>query len=263
MRENLAAPFSLKDAAEQTFYSSYHFHRLFREATGVPLAQFLAALRMQKAKELLAFTDRPAWDIASTVGYQSAATFSTQFSRLTGMAPSQFREVAEWVGDMSIGETIEYLPVVQAPHIPVAPSLTGSLATENGYVYIVGFFPEPIPRGIPQTFTLLDPSGVCRMEGGQVEAQHRGLGMAVPVGTRLIDITTGHDEILVAGPVEPSEIGNPTVVRFRKKDLGDPPLLSAVPLTYLAPGNGKGLGRKTTASNAHGGRPGVGERKTH
>ncbi|QEO14628.1 helix-turn-helix transcriptional regulator [Agromyces intestinalis] len=232
MRNDLAAPHPLRETAEQHFYSSYHFHRLFRQATGVPLAQFLGALRMQRAKELLAFTGTPAWEIASIVGYQSVGTFSTQFSRLTGISPARFREVARWIGDMTVQDVLAILPHVSTPQIQIRAHHPPDTVDR---AYFFGMFAEAIPRGIPSVFAFIDPEGRTRLEGGTIDRPYVGLGMAVPISARLIEITTYHEDILVAGrTVEPGNETGPLDFTFRPADLGDPPLLSAVPLTYLA-----------------------------
>jgi AraC-like DNA-binding protein len=53
--------------------------------------EYLPAWRMAVAKDLLRRLDCGLGEIAERVGYGSASTFSTAFSRHVGQSPSQFR----------------------------------------------------------------------------------------------------------------------------------------------------------------------------
>lgn len=94
MRQHLAEPLQLADLARVAPFSPFYFHRLFRDVTTMTPARFLAALRMAEARRLLLHTDRTVTAISRCVGYTSAATFTTQFSRLVGITPGHFRQVA-------------------------------------------------------------------------------------------------------------------------------------------------------------------------
>ncbi len=52
---------------------------------------YLTTMRMQKAKALLAGTDRPITDIAFEVGYNDSNYFSTAFRKHEGLSPRQYR----------------------------------------------------------------------------------------------------------------------------------------------------------------------------
>lgn len=93
MRQHLAEPLQLADLARVAPFSPFYFHRLFRDVTTMTPARFLAALRMAEARRLLLHTDRTVTAISRCVGYTSAATFTTQFSRLVGTTPGYFRQV--------------------------------------------------------------------------------------------------------------------------------------------------------------------------
>jgi AraC-like DNA-binding protein len=56
----------------------------------LPPMEYLLAWRMALAKDLLRRDDIGLAEVAERVGYGSASTFSTAFSRHTGQAPSQF-----------------------------------------------------------------------------------------------------------------------------------------------------------------------------
>ncbi len=68
------------------------FRRLFKQYTGFSPAQYIAQLRLQRAKELLSTSAKSVKEIAVEMNYESVDYFSTQFRRLTKMTPTQYRK---------------------------------------------------------------------------------------------------------------------------------------------------------------------------
>lgn len=66
------------------------FFERFTRAVGLPPMEYLLAWRMAVAKDLLRREDCGLAEVAERVGYGSASTFSTAFSRHVGQPPSQF-----------------------------------------------------------------------------------------------------------------------------------------------------------------------------
>lgn len=64
----------------------------FRRCVGVTVFDFLREERMKEARRLLSETSLDVQDIASAVGFASAANFATAFRERFGMPPSGFRE---------------------------------------------------------------------------------------------------------------------------------------------------------------------------
>lgn len=94
MKQNLCEPLSLVDLAEVALFSPFYFHRLFLDTTTMTPARFLAALRMAEAKRQLLHSRLTVATISTMVGYTSAGTFTTQFTRLVGESPARFRQLA-------------------------------------------------------------------------------------------------------------------------------------------------------------------------
>ncbi|WP_353191020.1 response regulator [Pandoraea pnomenusa] len=65
----------------------------FRRCVGVTVFDFLREERMKEARRLLSETSLDVQDIASAVGFASAANFATAFRERFGMPPSGFREL--------------------------------------------------------------------------------------------------------------------------------------------------------------------------
>ena len=53
----------------------------------------MSALRLQRAKQLLASTQLSVADITHVVGFNSVGTFSTRFTSAVGMPPTSYRKL--------------------------------------------------------------------------------------------------------------------------------------------------------------------------
>ena len=71
-----------------------HFIRRFEAVFGATPHQFRTALRLERARVLLA-RDLAVTDVCFALGYQSLGSFSTLFTRRTGMAPSAYRRFVQ------------------------------------------------------------------------------------------------------------------------------------------------------------------------
>lgn len=84
-------PLRLDDIAAHAHLSPYHFHRLFKAASGRTPQQYLRELRLARARRLLSEPQMPITQVALAAGFESAAAFSTRFTRSLGISPSRYR----------------------------------------------------------------------------------------------------------------------------------------------------------------------------
>jgi AraC family transcriptional regulator len=84
---------SLAHIATMCGMSRRHLMRAFRQETGQTVGEYVKQLAMDKARQLLEDTDQPVNAIASSVGFSSAAAFSTAFKRATGDSPRNYRTI--------------------------------------------------------------------------------------------------------------------------------------------------------------------------
>ena len=66
------------------------FFERFTRTVGLPPMEYLLAWRMAVAKDLLRRQDLGLAEVAERVGYGSASTFSTAFSRHVGQPPGRY-----------------------------------------------------------------------------------------------------------------------------------------------------------------------------
>ncbi|WP_146057204.1 MULTISPECIES: helix-turn-helix domain-containing protein [unclassified Streptomyces] len=94
MRDNLASAITLDELAAEAALSRYHFVRRFAASTGLTPLQYVARLRVDTARRLLAADDRPVSQVGRLCGFPSAENFARAFRRHVGCSPSEFRRRA-------------------------------------------------------------------------------------------------------------------------------------------------------------------------
>lgn len=90
LEEHLDDTFSAKDRARFVGVSWRQIERLFRSNLSVTPMQYLAGLRLQHGRALLAETDMSVLDVAIACGYASSAHFSKSFRTRFGVSPHRF-----------------------------------------------------------------------------------------------------------------------------------------------------------------------------
>lgn len=83
---------TFQDVTNHVAMSSSHFSTVFAQNEGKTFTQYLTALRMNKARELLAGTSLRSGEIAYSVGYNDPHYFSYLFKKNTGLTPRDYRE---------------------------------------------------------------------------------------------------------------------------------------------------------------------------
>jgi len=90
--ENITDPPVVSALAKECYLSVSRFLHLFKEVTGKSYTEFIAFIRMEKAKEMLILTDMPICDIALELGYDNQNYFSRYFRKMEGCSPSEYRK---------------------------------------------------------------------------------------------------------------------------------------------------------------------------
>ncbi len=79
--------------SEKLGYDYTYLSNLFTEVKGATIQEYIIMHKIEKAKELIMYNEMSIADIAFTLNYSSAAHFSTQFKKVTGLTPSFFKKL--------------------------------------------------------------------------------------------------------------------------------------------------------------------------
>jgi len=91
IHEHLDQPLPLGTVARVAGLSESHFCRLFKDATGLTLTDYVNRCRVEWAKKELLKPEMRVSEIAFLVGYQSLSQFNRSFARIVGSSPTRWR----------------------------------------------------------------------------------------------------------------------------------------------------------------------------
>ena len=79
--------------SEKLNHNYTYLGNLFSEVNGITIEKFYLAHKIEKVKEMLIYDELKLTDIAWKLHYSSVAHLSNQFRKITGLAPSQFKNL--------------------------------------------------------------------------------------------------------------------------------------------------------------------------
>ncbi|QCT03697.1 two component transcriptional regulator, AraC family [Paenibacillus algicola] len=82
---------SLKTLSHRMGLHPNYLGHLFQQEVGVTFSDYLNQFRIEKATQLLLYTDQKTSDIALRVGYLDSSYFYRQFKKYTGVSPTEMR----------------------------------------------------------------------------------------------------------------------------------------------------------------------------
>lgn len=81
----------LDQVVEHVHVSRFYFCKLFKKATGMTLTEYVARVRVEKAKALLSDPTRRISEVVFAAGFGSIPRFNSVFKRHVGMPPTEYR----------------------------------------------------------------------------------------------------------------------------------------------------------------------------
>ena len=87
-------PVTMAELALETGLTANYLGERFKAELGVSVGDYLNRLRIDRARELLAGSQRSVTDIALSTGFDGASYFGKVFLRLTGHTPRAYRRLA-------------------------------------------------------------------------------------------------------------------------------------------------------------------------
>lgn len=86
--------FSLGEFLSKKMSKDYtQISRLFSEVEGITIEHFFILQKIEKVKEWLTYDELTLSEIAWKLGYSSVAHLSSQFKKVTGLTPSDFKKL--------------------------------------------------------------------------------------------------------------------------------------------------------------------------
>ncbi len=213
MRSRYHERLSIPGLAAETYFSPFHFTRIFRRETGVTPCHYLTAVRLFEAKRLLVTTSLSVADVACRVGYPGVGTFTTRFSRLVGVSPGHYRRLPATEMLSLVGDTCR-LP---DPDL-VQPMATRRGGTVLGSIHfgpyavdrvLVGVFDDPIPQGPPLAWLQLRGADRWRLDGvpaGQWVVIAVGQGRQESCGRRPAYLGVSEEIPITAGGIARTDV---------------------------------------------------------
>lgn len=98
IEKHLSEPLSVEYLASQGCWSRWQFQRVFGNATGLSVAQYVRELRLSKAAERLVNSADRHIDIALHCGFGSEISFSRAFNQMFGCTPGEYRKKGIYSG---------------------------------------------------------------------------------------------------------------------------------------------------------------------
>lgn len=94
MEERLHGQIDLDALAAQARLSKFHFSKRYKALTGYSPIQHFIHLKIERACYLLDISDQSVGDVALALGYEDAHYFSRLFSKVIGISPTAYRQLA-------------------------------------------------------------------------------------------------------------------------------------------------------------------------
>jgi AraC-like DNA-binding protein/ligand-binding sensor protein len=91
VRAHVEETISLDQVVKHVSVSRFYFCKLFKKATGLTLTEYVARVRIEKAKELLSDPDSRISEVVFASGFGSIPRFNSVFKRHVGMPPTEYR----------------------------------------------------------------------------------------------------------------------------------------------------------------------------
>lgn len=79
--------------SEKLDYDYTYLSNLFSEVKGITIQQFIIVHKIERVKELLLYDELNLTEISYKLHYSSVAHLSNQFKKITGLSPSQFKQL--------------------------------------------------------------------------------------------------------------------------------------------------------------------------
>jgi transcriptional regulator GlxA family with amidase domain len=102
--DNYATTNPVEKMVERSGLNPRTFSRRFRAATGFTPIEYVQALRVEEAKQMLETVQQKGDDVGTAVGYDDPASFRRVFKRGAGMSPAAYRKKFQRISQIASAE---------------------------------------------------------------------------------------------------------------------------------------------------------------
>ncbi|MBW5445749.1 response regulator [Cohnella sp. CFH 77786] len=92
IQDNLHKELGRDDIAAAVYRNPAYLSRMFRKETGLSLTDYIAQIKIERAKRLLVETNDKVSNIAEGLGYLHFSYFAKLFKKMTGITPQEYRK---------------------------------------------------------------------------------------------------------------------------------------------------------------------------
>ena len=92
INQNFSEIHSIEVVAERLHISKYYLCRLFKDATGTTLIDYINTIKVKNACKFLETTNKDMLEISQICGFNSSAYFSNVFKKIMKDSPSEYRQ---------------------------------------------------------------------------------------------------------------------------------------------------------------------------
>lgn len=93
IEQHLAEELTLHKVSREVGISKYHFHRLFKEKTGLSIGQYIRTRKLARAAFLLLETDFSILEIALECSFETQESFTRAFKSIYQLPPGKYRNL--------------------------------------------------------------------------------------------------------------------------------------------------------------------------
>jgi AraC-like DNA-binding protein len=91
VQDHAEEPISLEQVVQHVGVSRFYFCKLFKKATGMTLTEYVARVRVERAKTLLVNPSLRISEVVFAAGFGSIPRFNSVFRQYVGMPPTEYR----------------------------------------------------------------------------------------------------------------------------------------------------------------------------
>lgn len=92
IEQHLSEEITLDNLAQLSYFSKYHFHRMFKSTIGKTLMEYVRERRLIRAAHELIYSSKKITDIAFDLSFNSQDAFDKAFKRMYGITPKEYRK---------------------------------------------------------------------------------------------------------------------------------------------------------------------------